>query len=126
MLQTFEIGRLPAGQWIPGWEQGLLPLTVEPPPRTYPVARPDNAKEPAPRTETARALADKGLSVYNLDRKDEALNLYDKIARRKAKGPAQRGVAAEGSLQQRVLAPQGRGAPRLRRNGRPLRHSEGA
>jgi hypothetical protein len=68
MLQTFEIGRLPAGQWIPGWEQGLLPLTVEPPPRTYPVARPDNAKEPAPRTETARALSDKGLSLYNLDR----------------------------------------------------------
>jgi tetratricopeptide (TPR) repeat protein len=95
MLQTFEIGRLPAGQWIPGWEQGLLPLTVEPPPRTYPVARPDNAKEPAPRTETARALSDKGLSLYTLDRKDEALNLYDKIARRKAKGPAQRGVAAK-------------------------------
>src|SRR5580704_14275479 len=95
MLQTFEIGRLPAGQWIPGWEQGLLPLTVEPPPRTYPVARPDNAKEPAPRTETARALSDKGLSLYNLDRKDEALNLYDKLARRKAKGPAQRGVAAK-------------------------------
>ena len=71
MLQTFEIGRLPAGQWIPGWEQGLLPLTVEPPPRTYPVARPDNAKEPAPRTETARALSDKGLSLYNLDRKDD-------------------------------------------------------
>ena len=47
------------------------------------------------RAQRPRALSDKGLSLYNLDRKDEALNLYDKIARRKAKGPAQRGVAAK-------------------------------
>jgi tetratricopeptide (TPR) repeat protein len=47
------------------------------------------------RAQRPRALYDKGLSLYNLDRKDEALNLYDKIARRKAKGPAQRGVAAK-------------------------------
>jgi hypothetical protein len=96
MLQTFEIGRLPAGQWIPGWEQGLLPLTVEPPPRTYPVARPDNAKEPAPRTETARALSDKGLSLYNLDRKDEALRVCDEMVARfgTAKEPRLREVVA--------------------------------
>jgi hypothetical protein len=72
----------PRRQWIPGWEQRLLPLTVEPPPRTYPVARPDNAKEPAPRTETARALSDKGLSLYNLDRKDEALRVCDEMVAR--------------------------------------------
>jgi hypothetical protein len=61
---------------------------VEPPPRTYPVARPDNAKEPAPRTEAARALRQGTLTLQSW--------------------------------------PQGRGAPRLRRNGRPFRHGEGA
>lgn len=89
MLETFEIGRFFPGQWI--IPQGLLALTEPPSARAYPVARrPDKAKEASPVAEAARAH-----ELYNLDRKEEALDLYAKIAGRKAKGPAERELAAK-------------------------------
>jgi hypothetical protein len=94
MLEILETGRFPAGIWIPGWQQGLLPLTEAPAPspRAYPIVpRADKAKEPVLHPETANALSEKGLLLYELGRNQEALDLYSEIVRRaaNAKEPAQ-------------------------------------
>ena len=128
MLQTFEIGRLPADSGfrvgskdccLSRWSRRRAPILL-PAPTTRRGLR---------RAQRPRALSDKGLSLYNLDRKDEALNLYDKIARRKAKGPAQRGVAAKALFNKGYLLyelDRTDGASASATKLSPLRHSERA
>jgi tetratricopeptide (TPR) repeat protein len=84
MLEILETGRRAAGIWIPGWEQGLPPLTEAPFPRAYRVAPRSNKKGPEQRTDTMRALAEEALSLYKLGHKKEALANFEEIARLKA------------------------------------------
>jgi tetratricopeptide (TPR) repeat protein len=96
MLEILETGRLPAGIWIPSWEQGLPPLTEAPFPRAYRVAPRSDKKGPEQRTDAMRALGEQAVLLYKLGRKEEALANCEEIARHKGEGPAWRELVAWG------------------------------